>query len=206
MQPHSVRSEGFQRRQFFQNTTSLFSVNKTPDPIKTVLELRHSGVELSFFSWKLRTFWKTLQPRTLCVLNQDCEMLKWHEIAPYIWRLTFHHSNLSSGLKQTYIYLDLIWDQLYDFPELTYWRNALILGQKTFVLSMHTMQPVRPNSCAEQEPDSIPSRRFYTVQDCCMRTPCILQKCTNTPTCAHSRMLESHLSSSVFSTTWCVLL
>lgn len=196
MQPHSVRSEGFQR-QFFQNTTSLFSVIKTPDLIKTVLELRHSGVELSFFPGNCGPFEKLSSHGLSVFLNQDCEMLKWHEIAPYIWRLTFHHSNLSSGLKQTYIYLHLIWDQLYDFPELTYWRNALI---------MHTIQPVRPNSCAEQEPDSIPSRTFYTVQDCCMRTPCILQKCTNTPMCAHSRMLESHLSSSVFSTTWCVLL
>lgn len=45
----NVRSEGFQRLMFFQNTTSLLSVIKTPVPIKTALKLRHSEVELSFF-------------------------------------------------------------------------------------------------------------------------------------------------------------
>lgn len=205
MQPHSVRSEGFQRRQFFQNTTSLFSVIKTPDPIKTVLELRHSGVELSFFPGNCRPFEKLSSHGLSAFLNQDCEMLKWHEIAPYM------KTDFSS--QQPVQWTDA--DRYISAPDL---RSVVWFSRAN--LLKECADPGSEDLHAEHAHDSTcptkflccararfnPQQDVYTVQDCCMRTPCIPRKCTNTPTCAHSRTLESHLSSSVFSTTWCLLL
>lgn len=138
-------------------------------------------------------------------LNQDCEMLNWHEITPYIWRLTLHHSDLSSGVMQRDISAP-------DLRLVVWFSRANVLKE--------CADPGSEDLHSERAHDSVgltkflccararfnPQQDVYTVHDCCMRTPCILQKCTNTPTCAHSCTLESHLSSSVFSTTWCVLL
>lgn len=182
---------------FFQNTTSLLSVIKTPVPIKTALKLRHSEVELSFFF--LRTSWKILQPWTLC-------MPKNRTVKCY------------SGMKLLHLYT--VWRHIYLQPDQSgdAERNISVpdLGS-VLRLIMSESEDLR----AECAYDSTCLTKFlhclrarfnprwdvYTVHHCCMRTPCILQKCTNTPTCAHTLTLESHLSSSLFSTTWwCVLL
>lgn len=106
----NVRSEGFQRQMFFQNTTSLFSVIKSPDPIKTVLELRHSGVELSFFLESADLLKNPPAVDSLHAEKQDCEMLQWHETAPFIYE-DICICNLTWVRMQKEISLCLIWDQ-----------------------------------------------------------------------------------------------
>ncbi len=204
MQPHSVRSEGFQRRQFFQNTTSLFFVIKTPWPNQNCFGTEAQWSGTIFFSWKLRTFWRTLQPWTLCVPKPGL----WNvgiEIVPYM------KTDFSS--QQPVQWADA--DRYISAPDL---RSVVWFSRAN--LLKECADPGSEDLHAEHAHDSTcptkflccararfnPQQDVYTVQDCCMRTPCIPQKCTNTPTCAHSRTLESHWSSSVFSTTWCLLL
>lgn len=172
MLPHKVRREGFQRSQFFQNNT----VINTPDPNKTVLELRHSGVELSL-SWKLRASWKTLQPRTLSVPKPGLCNVK----------LAWNHS--------IYMKTDSSSQQPVQWCDICTWCE--IRSSRANLLKECT-DPGSEDLRSERAHDSVglttflccararfnPQQDVYTVHDCCMRTPCILQKCTNTPTCA----------------------
>lgn len=194
MLPHKVRREGFQRSQFFQNTTVINT------PTQSKLFCNWGTVEWNYlYPGNCGPLEKLSSHGLSAFLNQDCAMLNWLEITPYTWRLTLHHSNLSSGVISAP-------DVRLDLPELTYWRNALILGQKTFVLSVHTIQLVWPNSCAVLEPDSIPSRTFIQYMTVVWELPAFYKNAQTLPRVHNSCTLESHLSSSVFSTTWCVLL
>lgn len=177
------------------NTTSLFSVIKTPDPIRTVLERRHSGT--IFFSGNCGSLKIFSSHGLSAFLNQDCEMLQWHESAPYIWRLTLHLLRPVQRADAEKKYL-CTWSEI----SFMFFSSYLIEGACwSWVRRPHDSTcPTKFLRCARARFN--PQQDIYTVHDCCMRTHCILQKCTNTPTCVQARTHESHLSSSLFSTTF----
>lgn len=146
---HHVRSEGFQIPQvcFLSlkplTQSKLFWIGGTVEWNYLFFSGNCGSLEI-FSSHGLSTF-----------LNQDCEMLQWHESAPYIWRLTLRLCILSRGLTQ---------ERNIFAPDL---RSVLWFSQATLVKEradpgseVHTTQPAPANSCVVLEPDSIPSSTF----------------------------------------------